>query len=255
MHRLAFEAMTAVFVHGNPETAALWTPLLAELGRSDVVRLSPPGFGAPIPAGFGATADEYLAWLAAELEGLGEPVDLVGHDWGANHVMRLACQRPDLIRSWCSDTAGAWAPDYVWHEVSQMFRTAGAGEEVIRAWLAMGGSGRTIIFQPNGMAPDVVAEMADAIDEAMGRCILGVYRSANEAAFAGWRELLPAAAARPGLVIAPIGDEFGGTEAQYRWAAEQSGAQITVLKGLGHWWMLQDPAIGAETLRRFWNSI
>lgn len=42
--------MPAVFVHGNPETDAVWTPLLAELGRDDVVRLSPPGFGAPLPA-------------------------------------------------------------------------------------------------------------------------------------------------------------------------------------------------------------
>ena len=46
--------MTAVFVHGNPETAAVWGPLLDELGRSDVVLLSPPGFGAPLPDGFGA---------------------------------------------------------------------------------------------------------------------------------------------------------------------------------------------------------
>jgi pimeloyl-ACP methyl ester carboxylesterase len=247
--------MTAVFVHGNPETAALWTPLLAELGRDDTLTLAPPGFGAAIPAGFGATADEYLSWLAAELEAIAEPVDLVGHDWGGNHVMRLACERPDLIRSWCSDIAGAWAPDYVWHEVSQMFRTPGAGEAVISAWLEMGGNGRTVIFQPAGMAPEVVEELAGAIDEDMGRCILALYRSADEAAFARWRGRLPAAATRPGLVIAATGDEFGGTEAQYRWAAAQAGAQVAVLEGLGHWWMLQDAGGGAEALRRFWASI
>ena len=71
-------AVTAVFVHGNPETAAVWSPLLAELTRGDVLTLSPPGFGAPVPDGFGATTDEYVAWLAAELESIGEPVDLVG---------------------------------------------------------------------------------------------------------------------------------------------------------------------------------
>ena len=42
-----------VLVHGNPETAAIWDPLIAELGRDDVVALSPPGFGAPVPDGFG----------------------------------------------------------------------------------------------------------------------------------------------------------------------------------------------------------
>lgn len=247
--------MTAVFVHGNPETAALWRPLLGELGRDDVLCLSPPGFGAPVPDGFGASADEYLGWLTAELETIGEPVDLVGHDWGANHVMRLACRRPDLVRSWCSDTAGAWAPDHAWHEVSKRFQRPGQGEDVISAWLGMGASGRTIIFQPAGMAPDVVDEMAAGIDEDMGRCILALYRSADESAFAAWRELLPAAAQRPGLVIAPVGDLFGGTEAQYRWAAERAGAQVAVLSGLGHWWMLEDPAAGAATLRRFWDSL
>src|SRR5262245_39944775 len=169
--------MAVVFVHGNPETAVVWAPLLEALGRDDVVKVSPPGFGAAIPDGFEATSDEYVSWLATELEAIGDPVDLVGHDWGANHVMRLACERPDLLRSWCSDTAGSWAPDYVWHEVSQRFQTPGAGEKVINAWLAMGASGRTIIFQPEGIAPDVVKELAEAIDESMGRCILAVYRS------------------------------------------------------------------------------
>ena len=43
-----------VFVHGNPETAAIWDPLIAALGRDDVVALSPPGFGAPTPDGWAA---------------------------------------------------------------------------------------------------------------------------------------------------------------------------------------------------------
>jgi pimeloyl-ACP methyl ester carboxylesterase len=41
--------MTVVLVHGNPETEALWAPLVDQLGRDDLVRLSPPGFGAPLP--------------------------------------------------------------------------------------------------------------------------------------------------------------------------------------------------------------
>ncbi len=48
-----------VFVHGNPETAAIWGPLLAELQHPDTVTLSPPGFGAPAPDSFGATAQRF----------------------------------------------------------------------------------------------------------------------------------------------------------------------------------------------------
>ena len=54
----------AVFVHGNPETSAIWGPLLATLEIPEAVTLSPPGFGGPEADGFGATADEYVAWLA-----------------------------------------------------------------------------------------------------------------------------------------------------------------------------------------------
>ena len=70
--------MTVVLVHGNPETDAIWGPLVDALGRTDVVRLSPPGFGSPLPDDFPATYIAYRDWLETELEGIYEPVDLVG---------------------------------------------------------------------------------------------------------------------------------------------------------------------------------
>jgi len=60
--------MTVVLVHGNPETDAIWGPLVDALGRDDVVRLSPPGFGAP-PDAFPATYLAHRDWLEHELEG------------------------------------------------------------------------------------------------------------------------------------------------------------------------------------------
>ena len=38
-----------VLVHGNPETAAIWQPLIEVLGAAGVETLSPPGFGARFP--------------------------------------------------------------------------------------------------------------------------------------------------------------------------------------------------------------
>jgi pimeloyl-ACP methyl ester carboxylesterase len=50
-------------------------------------------------------------------------------------------------------------------------------------------------------------------------------------------------------------DQFCGTDAMRRRAAQRAGAQVTVLDGLGHWWMVQDPARGAAALTRFWDTV
>ena len=124
--------MTVVLVHGNPETDAVWGPLVEALGRNDVVRLSPPGFGAPLPNSFSATFLAYRDWLVDELERIDEPVDLVGHDWGGCHVVNAVMHRPDLVRSWASDVVGLFDPDYVWHDMAQVFQTPEVGEQAGR---------------------------------------------------------------------------------------------------------------------------
>jgi len=245
----------AVFVHGNPETPAIWGPLLAELQHPDAVTLSPPGFGAPVADGFGATADEYVAWLAFELEKQGGPVDLVGHDWGGGHVMRIAIERPDLIRSWAMDIAGCFAPDYVWHDLAQVWQTPGAGEDAVAGIASLPVADRASMFESLGMTPEIAAAVASAVDETMGRCILSLYRSAAQPAMVHLGEGLGAAAARPGLVIIPTEDEYTGGEARARWSSGRAKAEVVVLQGLGHWWMIQDPAAGAAALRKFWGSL
>jgi pimeloyl-ACP methyl ester carboxylesterase len=126
--------MTAVFVHGVPETPAVWHGLLAALGRPDTVTLSLPGFDTARPAGFGATMDEYAAWLAAELERLGDPVDLVGHDWGGGFVVRVVSTRPGLVRSWVTDAAGVGDAGFEWHDFAKIWQTPQAGEDVGKQW-------------------------------------------------------------------------------------------------------------------------
>ena len=102
--------MVKLFVHGNPETTFVWSDLVPELNRrgvDDIVLASPPGFGAPVPEGFGGTEDDHRDWLIGEIEAVGEPVDLVGHDWGAIHAYAVAAERPDLLRSLGRPTARA----------------------------------------------------------------------------------------------------------------------------------------------------
>ena len=244
-----------VLVHGNPETAAIWQPLIEVLGTAGVETLSPPGFGAPVPDGFGATADEPGGVVVGELETGREPVDLVGHDWGGGHVARVAIERPDLIRSWAIDVGGCLAPDYVWHDLAQVWQTPGAGESAIAGMLATPVAERAAQYEALGMTPDIAKAVAAAADEAMGRCILALYRSAAQPAMARLGEQLGTAAARPGLVIIPTEDGYTGGERRARWAAEKAGANVAILPGLGHWWMLQDPRAGASALREFWSTL
>ncbi|MEV6879446.1 alpha/beta fold hydrolase [Amycolatopsis sp. NPDC051128] len=249
--------MPAVFVHGNPETAAVWEPLLAELVavRSDLVCLSPPGFGAPLPAGFGATYAGYRDWLVEELTAFGEPVDLVGHDLGGGHVVNVVLSHPHLVRSWVSDVLGSYDPGYEWHELARRWQTPGVGEADVAARFGATAEKRTAVLVERGMDRRVAARVAAGQDEAMGRAVLTLYRAAAEAGTLGLGLELERAAARPGLAILATEDHIVGTDEQRRRAAARAGARVAVLDGLGHWWMTEDPARGAAALTGFWATL
>lgn len=256
--------MTIVLVHGNPETASIWDLLVARLteyGQTDVIRLSPPGFGAPVPDGFDATVTGYRDWLIAELERIGRPVDLVGHDWGGGHTVNVAMTRPDLLRSWCSDTVGVLDPDYAWHPAARVWQWEGPGEVVIRKVMTAR-PGRIThaalmrLFRLLGVDPTVARKVAPGYDREMGACILRLYRSARQPAMARLGANLEAAAARPGLAILATKDHLVGSDKQRRRSAARAGARVEVLDGLGHFWMAEDDGRrAANALVRFWASL
>jgi pimeloyl-ACP methyl ester carboxylesterase len=119
--------MTVVFVHGVPETAAVWRKVQALIDH-DSVAVSLPAFGNPRPDGFGATKDEYAEWLVAQYDAIGDPVHLVGYDWGAGLTQRIAVTFGDRLRSWVADCGSLAHPDHVWHALAQIGQTPGEGE-------------------------------------------------------------------------------------------------------------------------------
>lgn len=247
--------MTVVLVHGNPETAAIWGPLVNALGRDDVVRLSPPGFGAPLPDDFPATYLAYRDWLADELAAIEGPIDLVGHDWGGGHVVNLVLHRPDLVRSWATDVIGLYDPDYVWHDLAQIWQTPGEGEQNVEAMFGGTVEDRTNLLAALGIPADIAASIAADQGPEMGRAVLALYRSAAQPEMATVAQHLDKAAARPGLAILATEDPYVGSDEMRRRAAARAGARVEVLDGLGHWWMVEDPARGAAALTRFWDSL
>ena len=154
------------------------------LGREDVVRLSPPGFGAPLPDDFPATYLAYRDWLEGELAGFDEPVDVVGHDWGGAHVLNVVVHRPELVRSWASDVVGLFDPDYVWHDLAQVWQTPDDGEQLVDAMLGGTVGDRAEQMAALGIPADIATSIAAAQGPEMGRAILLLYRSARQPAMA-----------------------------------------------------------------------
>ena len=249
--------MTKVFVHGNPETSAIWRPLGTELsarGINDIVLLSPPGFGTPTPTNWKATQDDYVAWLVEEIERFGEPVDIVGHDWGAGHVYGALVERPELFRTWAADCGGLVHADYVWHDAALAWQTAGVGEEAVGMLTHMDTADLVGLLQSIGMSADIASAVAEHVNDDMGRCILSLYRSAAQPAMRELGRRLAATKLPRGAVIVPTADTYPGTPDMAHEVARSLNAATIELVDRGHWWMIEEPAVAAERLIEFWNA-
>lgn len=252
--------MAVVLLHGNPETPVIWEPLVERLGRDDVHTPQLPGFGCPVPDGFGATKEEYVDWFVGVLEGIaGEhgPVDLVGHDWGGGIGMRAVSLRPDLVRTWACDVLGLFHPDYVWHDFAQIWQTPGAGEAYFEQNAATPVEERIATYEligiPRATGERLVADTGEPeVAALMASCILALYRSAAQPAMKEWGEQLGPASLVPGLAVIAPNDPFVRGEDLGAEVGERLGATRHVLAGQGHWWMLGDPDAGAAMLRDFW---
>lgn len=250
--------MTKVFVHGNPETSAIWAELIAELSRRgvhDAVCLSPPGFGATVPPGWGATAAEYRTWLTGELSRIDGRIDLVGHDWGAGHVFGVLADAPGLVTTWAADCAGLLHADYVWHDAAQSWQTPEVGEAAAAGLVGLDRETFIAGFSSLGMSTEIAGAVSDGLDEETARCIVALYRSAIQPAMADLGRRFVAARPANGLVIAAEEDHYAGTTAMMDQVAASVGARVAHLPACGHWWMIQNPGLAADLLIDHWHSV
>jgi len=250
--------MTVVFVHGVPETSAIWTRLIGELetlGVTDTVRLSPPGFGAPLPHEFTADVNGYRDWLIAELERMDEPVHLIGHDWGGAHVINVAMARPDLLKSWTSDAIGVFDADYIWHDLAQNWQTEGTGEAVVAEMFGASHEEKTERMMSFGIDRSTAEQITAAQNADMGRAVLTLYRSAKQPMLADLGRNLFKAKARPGLALVAGDDYQMGSRQQRERTAAAADARVEILDSVGHFWMAQRPAAAAPVIAKFLASV
>jgi pimeloyl-ACP methyl ester carboxylesterase len=245
----------AVFIHGLPETSRIWDALGRTIDR-DSIALGLPGFGNRRPEGFSATKDAYAGWLAETLDGIEEPIDLVGHDIGALISLRVATALDVPLRSFAVDVAPIFHPDFVWPERVQRLQTPGEGEELLKAMREAEPEdpGSTAARLAAGGVPiDEAEAIGEAHDETMSRCILDFYRSSVPNVAADWWRDVDGPTDSAGLILLlpdPPEEEERSLE-----VAQRLRAETARLDDLDHCWMAQAPEPVAEVLQRFWSSL
>lgn len=242
--------MTVVFVHGVPETPAVWKPLADHLEREDLAFLQLPGFGCPLPEGFEPTMYRYADWLAEELRAFDE-VDLVVHDWGALLALKVLAGKPANVRSWATDM-GDLGADFRWHDTARVWQTPGDGEALIDGMVGAAPADRAALLMAVGVPEADAPDMAAHLDATMGRCILALYRSAIDIGNEWGPGIDDMEGA--GLVIVSMQDPFRNHARSLR-LATRTGAEVVELPDAGHFWMLQDPSRTAQILTEFWRRL
>jgi pimeloyl-ACP methyl ester carboxylesterase len=238
--------MPAYLVHGVPDSPAIWEPIRPHLARRDVVTPTLPGFGTPFPDGFSATCDAYADWLIDDIATLGEPVDLVGHDWGGLLALRIASLRPDLVRTLATGS-GPIDVGYAWHDTAVAWQTPGLGEQLMTMF---GGELAVESLVAGGLSREYASAAVDRVDERMKDAILRLYRSAIDVS-PRWAPDLDAIRC-PALVVWPVDDPFVDRRFGVR-LAERLHAELLEVDG-GHWWPATHPAEVAAALERLWRK-
>jgi pimeloyl-ACP methyl ester carboxylesterase len=238
--------MTAILVHGVPDTYRVWDGVRKHLGRSDVKALALPGFGVPLPAGFHASKEAYVDWITGELEKEDGPVDLVGHDWGCILVARVASLRPDLVRTWAAG-GGPVSAAYVWHAWAKIWQTPTEGEKWMAELEPAAFAALLVTFKvPVHLAQETAARM----DATMKDSILRLYRSGVQVG-QEWEPDLSKASS-PGFVFWGVSDTGVPIAFADRLGAA-TGSEVLHMP-CNHWPLLEMPAHLASALERHWSS-
>jgi len=239
-----------LFLHGVPDTPAMWDPLISELSLGEDVIRTPamPGFVDPVPEGFDASKEAYVDWYIGEIERAhadAGPVDLVGHDWGAIITIRVASLKPDLINSWCVANALPH-PEYDWHRMARMWQTPVLGELIMalsrKEALCKG-------LHAAGIPADLASREASHWSPHMRKSILRLYRSAKTVGEDWWGETQK---------LPDRGMVFWGEDDPYVpvWVAEKfcahTKAALEKQAETGHWSVIERADVLANLLKAHW---
>jgi haloalkane dehalogenase len=256
-----------LLVHGYPESSYMWHETLPALADAGWRALAPdlPGYGDSEP-GAGAEAGteaatggagagggtwerhvEALERFVGELE-LG-PVALVTHDWGVMIGLRWACDHPGAVSALAISDGGFFA-DRRWHEVANVMRTPGDGEQLIRAYTREGFHGAMRAFS-SGMSEQAIDEYWKGFAGDTRRLAhLELYRSGDFEKLAPYEGRL-AALGVPALILWGVQDKFAGVKMARRFHEELPGSELVLLEDAGHFVWDDQPELASRALVDF----
>jgi pimeloyl-ACP methyl ester carboxylesterase len=216
-----------LYVHGVPDSAAMWTPFLEWTGG---IAVDLPGFGeSGKPASWPYSLDGYARFLPAFLDHVGiDSVRLVAHDWGA-----VALTLGPRIERLVAIDVHPMLPGHRWPPIARAWRTPVLGE------LAMGFTGRGTLRRIGGLSQDHVQAVLQHFDHGTQRAILKLYRSANVNLVALDAVLAPA------LVLWGENDRYLDSAWARRFAGALGGpADVEIVAGASHWpWLERSEVI------------
>ncbi len=239
-----------LFLHGNPESAESWAGVVERLApamRCLVPDL--PGFGrSAVPETFEASPAGVGAFTAALLDaaGVGEPVDVVAHDFGGAFGLSLAIDHPERVRRLVLVSTPAYVQDFPLHPDARRWRTPVVGE-VSLALMNEPGMRYALRKANPRITDEQVRAMYRRITPVTKQMILRLYRGFSPEEWGSWeRRMLARTASLPTMVIQ--GDDPYIPD----WVADRFGARrVAHLRGYGHFLPLEAPEQLAQEIASF----
>ena len=227
----------ALLVHGYPESSYMWHGVLGALADAGWRALAPdlPGYGDSEPgegAG-GGTWERHVEALGRFVEELDlGSVALVTHDWGVMIGLHWACDHPGAVRA-LAISDGAFHADRQWHDLANVLRTPGDGEQLVRSFTREGFHGAMSALS-SGMSETAIDEYWKGFaDDTRRLGHLELYRSGDFDKLVPYKGRL-AALGLPALILWGVQDKFAGVQMAERFHEELPDSELVLLEDAGH---------------------
>lgn len=229
---------TTLFLHGVPDSAELWTPIINRLEtKFRCIALDLPGLTtrSERPNDFDFTLPSMAKFIDDFVTALGinEPINLVFADFGALYGLAWAITYSNKVRKMALAGSVGFSPDYEWHQDAKMWRTPLLGELLMMSMTES-------MFQGamKQAAPSLTPEYWHAVlgrsmaSREVKRNILRQYRAIDTKIYAEWEpKLLELTKRVPMMVLWGDRDAFISRSFADRFGARE----VHHYAEYGHW--------------------